>query len=65
MQNSGWGLSRAEQRENPLPHHAGQAALDAAQGVVAFLGCEHMLPGHVQFFIHKLFQAILLRAALN
>ncbi|NXO11734.1 F120B protein, partial [Oriolus oriolus] len=51
-------------RENPLPHPAGHAALDAAQGAVGFLGSECTLPAQVKLLIQQHPKA-LLRAAVN
>jgi len=36
-----------------LPQSAGRAFLDAAQGMVGFLGCEGTLLAHVQLPIHQ------------
>ncbi|KAK4823530.1 hypothetical protein QYF61_003039 [Mycteria americana] len=46
--------------QNHLPRPDGHAALDAAQGTVGILGCEHTLPAHVQLFIHQYPQPILI-----
>jgi len=51
--------------ENPLPRSAGHVALDAAQDMLGFLGCEHTLLAHIQLFIHQYPQGLLSRAALN
>jgi len=51
--------------QNPLPHPAGHASLDAAQGTVGFLGCECTLPAHVELLVHQYLQVLLLRAALE
>ncbi|NWI78080.1 F120B protein, partial [Dryoscopus gambensis] len=51
-------------RENLFPHPVGHAALDAAQGAVGFLVCEHTLPAPVELLIQQHPKA-LLRAALN
>ncbi|KAK4823233.1 hypothetical protein QYF61_000093 [Mycteria americana] len=51
--------------KNHLPRPAGHAPFDAAQGTVGFVGCKHMLPAHIQLFIHQYPQVLLHRAALN
>jgi len=51
--------------QNPLSCPAGLASLDAAQGMVGRLGCEHTLVAHVKLFNHQYLQAFLGRAALN
>lgn len=43
----------------------GQAAFDATQNVVGFLGWECTLQAHIQFFIHQYPQVLLLTGALN
>lgn len=54
---------RAEQ--NHLPWPAGLSAFGAAQDMIGFLWCQHILAGHVQYFIHWHFQVLLRRAALH
>jgi len=39
--------------QNALPLPAGHASFDAAQYTVCFLGCDSILPAHVQLFIHQ------------
>jgi len=51
--------------QNPLPHPAGHAALDAAQDTGGFLGCKRTLPVHVELRIHQYPQVLPLRAALE
>jgi len=51
--------------QNHLPRPAGHASSDAAQGTVGLLGCGHTLLAHVQLFIHRYPQVLLLRAALS
>ena len=51
--------------QNPLSRAAGHAPLDAAQDTTGFLGCEHILPAHTQFFIHQYLQVLLRTAALH
>jgi len=43
------GSQSRAQGQNPLPCPAAQAAGDAAQGTVGFLGCENTLPAHAKF----------------
>jgi len=64
MQDSRWGLSRAEW-QNHLPRPAGHASFDAAQDMVGFLGCERTLSAHAQLFISRYPQVLLVRAALS
>ncbi|KAK4823355.1 hypothetical protein QYF61_001703 [Mycteria americana] len=51
--------------QNHLPRPAGHASFNAARDTIGFQGCKHMLPAHVQFFIHQYPQVPLWRAALN
>ena len=51
--------------QNHFPRPAGHASFDAARVMAGFLGCEHILSAHVQFFIHQYPQVLLCRAALN
>jgi len=64
MQDSRWGLTRAK-GQNPLPHPAGHASLDASQDTVGFLGCRCTLLAHVDLLIHRYPQVLLLSAALK
>ena len=64
MQDSRWGLTRAE-AQNYLPWPAGQAYFDAAQDTVCLLVCEHPLPAHVELLVTQHSQILLRRAALN
>ena len=67
MQDSWSGCTRVEQRGRipSFPCPAAHAAGDAAQGTVGLLGCECMLPGHVELLVYQHPQVLLLRAALN
>ena len=56
---------RRVEGQNHLPQPAGHASLDAAQDTVGLLGCESILPGHVELLNHQYPQVLLLRAALN
>jgi len=56
---------RGVEGQNPLPHPAGHAFLDAAQDMVGLLGCERTLVAHVKLLIHQYPQVLLSRAALN
>ena len=51
--------------QNPLHRPAGHAALDAAQDMVGFLGCQRTSPAGVELLIHHHPQVLLLRAALE
>ena len=51
--------------QNHLPWLTGHASLDATQDTVGLLRCKHTLPAHVQSFINKHSQILLLRAALK
>jgi len=64
MQDSRWGLTRAEW-QNHLPRPPGHASLDAAQDMVGLLGCKHTLMGHLELLIDKHHQIVLLGAAFN
>jgi len=48
--------------QNPLSQPAGHAAFDAVLDTVGFLGCEHTLSAHVQLFILRYPQVLLLSA---
>ncbi|KAK4805639.1 hypothetical protein QYF61_022397 [Mycteria americana] len=50
--------------QNHHPQPAGHGSFDAAQETVGFLGCERILPAHVQLFMHQ-YPKVLCRAALN
>jgi len=56
--------SRAE-GQNLLPRLSGHASCDAAQDMTGLLGCEGTLVAHVQLFINKYAQVLLVRAILN
>jgi len=61
MQDSRWGLTRAERRGRISCH----AAFDAAQGMVDLLGSKRTFLGHVELLVNQHPQVLLLRAALN
>lgn len=54
-----------EQRENHLLQSSGHAAYDAAQYMIGFLGCNHVLAAHVQFFICVYPQVLLHRITFS
>jgi len=51
--------------QNHLPRHAGHASLDATQDTVGLLGCKETLLAHLESFIIRHLQILLLRAILK
>lgn len=61
-----WGLQSCTlqsqssvEGENYLPQLAGHVSSDGTQDMFGFMGSEHKLSAHTQFFIHQLPQVLL------
>jgi len=61
MQYSGWGLTRAEGKEN-LPRPAGHTPLDAPQDPIGLLGNQDTLLAHGQLVVHEDTQSLSLQS---